>query len=66
LLFALNSDGEKSVARRHGNDYYEIRAAPLEVIDSGSGCVGIGDGILLGSFPAARGKERTGGNNMRP
>ena len=66
LLFAFISKSEKSIARRHGNNFDEIGATFLEVVDSGAGCGGIGDGILLGSLPPARSKERAGGNDMRP
>ncbi len=65
LLFGFVGDGEKGIARRHRNNLYEIGAALFEVINGGAGFLGIVDGILLGSFPAARSKERTGADDVR-
>jgi len=65
LLFGFVGDGEKGVARWHRNDFDKIGAAFFEVIDSSAGFLGVVDGILLGSFLAARSKERAAGENMR-
>src|SRR5271169_602917 len=54
LLFGLVGDGEKGIARWHRNDLYEIGTALFKVIDGSAGFLGVVDGILLGSFFAAR------------
>jgi len=61
----LLGDGEKGFARRHGDHFDEICSTLLQITHGSTGFFRIGNGILLGRFPALAREPRTGGDDLR-